>query len=250
MSRRDARAGTTIDPGPLAAFAADALTFATAPQTLPAGLLANRWLTERLIGRLQLAHACRDRPAAASLWSQLYFGKLVIAGVSATLACGHALPLALDTTRVFFCPATGTPLVFHLDASANAVPPSTLLDPLVHGHLAPLVALLRRQFGLSARLLWENAGWVLVWSLGEAARLQPVTRAPADRLLCSLADAGAAPLAAMARAALDGRPLRRRVCCLRYRVPGFEPCVGLCPLGPDATQAMVGAARNRTTHDR
>ncbi|WP_428350553.1 (2Fe-2S)-binding protein [Lichenifustis flavocetrariae] len=34
----------------------------------------------------------------------------------------------------------------------------------------------------------------------------------------------------MKRATREGLPVTRRVCCLRYRVPGFAYCEGSCPL--------------------
>ena len=217
--------------GALSAFAG-ALSWDDVPGSLPAAALADRACFDALAARFRIAHACDDRQAAISFWSQAYFSRLIVAGVAATLSSGHALPLDLDATRVSFCPETGRALVFSLTPSAHRMPPDRPFAPLIDRHLAPLIGVLQRHGGLSARLLWENAAWPLVWSLGEMARRQPAGRPTADRVLRDVAcvHGRGHPLAAMLQAAALGLPVRRRVCCLRHRIPGFARCADLCPL--------------------
>ena len=94
------------------------------------------------------------------------------------------------------------------------------------------MAAVKRHSGLSVRLLWENAGCYGMWVLGEIARAQPAL-APAA---CALQSdphwprGGCAMLPHLKRAALDDGTGTRRVCCLRYCLPGVERCAGICPL--------------------
>lgn len=221
--------------GSLAPFA-DALCWDPSPSAVAAADLADRQLFDTLIARLQAALACPDRLAVISFWSQSYFSRLTIPATIWAVSRENALPLDLADTRVSFCQDTGAPCAFHLDPAKGDSTTGIRLEPLVDRHIMPLIAIIQEHSGLSARLLWENAAWPLVWALGEISRLTPDRRPAIRRELASLTRParGRHPLCGIARTAALDLPFRRRVCCLRHRMPGFAPCAGLCPLLPAA----------------
>ncbi|MFC8671996.1 (2Fe-2S)-binding protein [Streptomyces griseorubiginosus] len=96
----------------------------------------------------------------------------------------------------------------------------TLADVVLHGHLEPLAAALRTAYRPASGLLWGNAASALVGAVrqlgshGAGAR----ARALAAELL-------AHPLL---EGTLDRRTLRRRSCCLYYRLPGGGVCGDCC----------------------
>ncbi|MBE7220681.1 MAG: (2Fe-2S)-binding protein, partial [Caulobacteraceae bacterium] len=63
-------------------------------------------------------------------------------------------------------------------------------------------------------------------------RTRPETVDAARRLLADgqWPRAGCAMLPHLKDAAREARPAPRRVCCLRYRIPGVGRCAGSCPL--------------------
>ncbi len=176
------------------------------------------------------AHPGGERRAVASLWSAYLFAGLIAPG----LAAGARLGLALAPDRFSLAAQTGLPDAFHL---APELPfPAALpaqVDRLLGECLAPAVRLLRAETGLSVRLLWENAGSYLFWTLGTLAREAP-DRADAVRealLALRWPQEACAALTLMRADALAGLDTpRRRVCCLRYALPGFPKCAGICPL--------------------
>jgi ferric iron reductase protein FhuF len=230
----DAHAATLDDlfTGPLAAFAG---RLAVEQGGVPASALTDRTVFDGLIGHFCRAYPGADRQAAASLWSQTYFGPLIVASVLTGLALNRILPASLNKTRIRFCPETGIPLCFLLDDfgyAAGTPEPVTGLAPLLDEHIGPLVDVIRCHTGLSCRLLWENAGWSLFWTLAEAVRLFPARRPDIEALLDdpSWPDGGRGFVAGMKRDMRDGFCVRsRRVCCQRYRLPGFGLCATICP---------------------
>lgn len=176
------------------------------------------------------AHPGAERRAVASLWSAYLFAGLIAPG----LAAGARLGLALPPERFSLVTATGLPDAFHV---APELPfPSSLpaqVDRLLTERIAPAVRCLRAETGLSVRLLWENAGGHLFWTLGTLARDTPERAGEVREALLALrwpqeACAALTLMRADALAGLDAP--RRRVCCLRHAVPGFSKCAGICPL--------------------
>lgn len=107
------------------------------------------------------------------------------------------------------------------------------VDWLLAECVAPAIRLLRGATGLSVRLLWENAGGHLFWTLDAIARETPERAGEAREALRALrwpheACAALTLMRADALAGLDAP--RRRVCCLRHALPGFSKCAGICPL--------------------
>ncbi|MCW6509207.1 siderophore-iron reductase FhuF [Lichenifustis flavocetrariae] len=148
----------------------------------PAGATAAAELGEHhrfsaVIDRFQAAQGGPDRIAATSFWSQIYFSTLIVPAVVASLGLARNLRLGWSDMHVTLCPRSGVPLHFGMTPDRAPTLDTPLLHPLFEGHLTPFIAMVRRESGLSSRLLWENAGWILVWILGEMAPCLPSGRA-------------------------------------------------------------------------
>lgn len=224
--------------GPLAHWAGS-LAFHDHPEAVPADRLADPAVFAALLDRFGRRYPGADRHAVASFWSQHYFARLTIPLTALCLAAGMDLGLDLAGLRVRFCAEAGTPLSFHLHPGGPARSPESLVRALYEEQVAATVAILKRHSGLSARLFWENAGSYGIWILGELARTRPDTAAAAERLLADVQwpRAGCAMLSHIKGAAHEARPTLRRVCCLRYRLPGVGRCAGSCPLPAEADAA-------------
>lgn len=106
--------------------------------------------------------------------------------------------------------------------------PVAAIDEVVRvGHLQPLAAALRSRAHISAGLLWGNAGSALAGAVRELDRwAQANGRAEVGDRARTLA----AELFAHSdlSGTLDPSTLRRRSCCLYYRVPGGGLCGDCC----------------------
>ncbi|MFF3411115.1 (2Fe-2S)-binding protein [Streptomyces sp. NPDC002742] len=163
----------------------------------------------------RVAVSVAQQGLAARFWS---------VALGAAALCGR-LP-DLDPELLRWDPDAGVPDDLWL--SEVRTRPVTDLDAVVRaGLLVPLNAALRSRHRVSPRLLWGNAGSALAgtvrqldrWALthgrpdvGERARTL------AGRLFAHPDLAGT----------LDPRTLRRRSCCLYYRVPGGGVCGDCC----------------------
>ncbi|MFD5405138.1 (2Fe-2S)-binding protein [Streptomyces griseorubiginosus] len=94
----------------------------------------------------------------------------------------------------------------------------SLADVVLHGHLEPLAAALRTVYRPAGGLLWGNAASALVGAVRQLGPHGAGARALAAELL-------AHPLL---EGTLDPRTLRRRSCCLYYRLPGGGVCGDCC----------------------
>ncbi|MGH4012698.1 MAG: (2Fe-2S)-binding protein [Pseudonocardiaceae bacterium] len=153
---------------------------------------------------------------AARLWSPVI--GCAPAGVVPDLDPAHlhwwrASPLGLGTDRPAGWAAAGT--AQHAELAARTV---------VQANLGPLAVALRRSVRISEGLLWGNAASALVGAV-KVVGGGDVTRALAVELL------NREPLRGTTTAIPTGGPLaiRRRSCCLYYRVPGGGMC-GDCAL--------------------
>ncbi|MFK5595949.1 siderophore-iron reductase FhuF [Methylobacterium sp. HMF5984] len=172
-----------------------------------------------------------DRRAVVSLWTQSYLAALIIPYFTALSRLGQALPIAFDRTG-FECDETGTVSRFLLfDADRPPAGSEAALVPLVDGHLRPFFDLCHAHSGLSRRVLWGNAGVaadVTLHALNLDAGLAAPIAAQAQACL-SRCDADAFDRCPLAQAFAAGER-RRRVCCMRYRLPGVASCGGACPI--------------------
>ncbi|WP_322621345.1 (2Fe-2S)-binding protein [Streptomyces acidicola] len=109
----------------------------------------------------------------------------------------------------------------------RARPADAIGEVVREGHLAPLAAALRERFRMSERLLRGNAGSALMGALRQLERWSAAGGRPdvRDRARGLAADLLAHPGLSDT---LDPATLRRRSCCLYYRVPGGGLCGDCC----------------------
>ena len=108
---------------------------------------------------------------------------------------------------------------------------------LFSGHVEPLIHHFAARFDVSQRLLWTNAAAIFEWTLQqvEEAGMPSPAALEEGRALLRQRNGGNGrpnPLCGAVRYPLEqGLPVRRRkICCLRYLLPGVEDCGSLCPL--------------------
>lgn len=174
-----------------------------------------------------------------SLWSQSYFGRLIVPAVARSLAHGRVLPLGLDDVGVLLDENTCHPLAFrlpHWGEPARAADPFDQFWSLFRHHLEPLIASIAHHGDISARTLWTNAATCVEWAVRRLAcrGVDASTLASRAQLLeCHRwPDGRGNPLAGAVRyVEYNGeRVPRRRVCCMRYLLPGVAGCGVLCPI--------------------
>ncbi|MDP3256140.1 MAG: siderophore-iron reductase FhuF [Bosea sp. (in: a-proteobacteria)] len=232
--------------GDLARFAGSLRVDDGAPHLEGPRLLELATLRE-LIERFGATQPGGEPRAVVSMWSQWHFSNTVVPATVAQLLAGIALPLTLQEGR-FALHDNGC-------TAGIVVPPDRPLAPcraeagfeaLIEGHLSPLIALLAAHFGVAAKLLWNNAAVSLAWSVQQCAADPRVDREgllAAQALLTSvLTPAGRknpldGALRPSALAPMEG--CQRKICCLRYLLPGMADCGSFCPLPRHARAAAA-----------
>jgi ferric iron reductase protein FhuF len=175
--------------------------------------------------------------AVASQWSKIYFSKLIVPSVAASLILDWRLPLDIDSTGILL-DDLGQAEAFRLEGPGSTSNPQTAEDRfsfLVDVHLEPLIEAIRKVSGLSRNVLWSNAGNIIENVIEYCAKATPS--------LSGIVEARAL-LAARRKAAGTANPLfepvrytelaalrtrKRRVCCIRYLIPSLDYCK-TCPL--------------------
>jgi ferric iron reductase protein FhuF len=246
------------EAGPLPSFAVrfpEALAWYRDKLVLPGGghevvsgqdLLAGA--AEQLMARFAALYPDSDRRALVSMWSQWHFGALVIPATAAILLGDRDLPLELDRIAIVPQEAGLTSAIVIPDEGARRCDGDDPFARLFDGHVAPLVALLARQFRVSPRLLWANAAAIFEWTLQQVpAELADARMLAAARLRLErpLEPDGRRNLMfeAVRYPVEQGEPVRRRkLCCLRHLLAGVEHCGSLCPLHAGCTPATSNAA--------
>ncbi len=197
-------------------------------------------VAERLMTRFAAAHRGGDRRALVSMWTQWHFGLLIVPATAAILMLDRDLPLALDEIGLVPHETGRTDLLVLTGTGVPNAAGAHRFERLFDGHVAPLIEALAAQFRVSPRLLWSNAAAIFEWTLQQIAA---AGTAPPEALRegFSLLQSGSGaegrrnPMAgAVCYPHEDGAPVRRRkLCCLRYLLPGVACCGSLCPL-PEA----------------
>lgn len=152
---------------------------------------------------------------AASIAHQGLAARLWSVALGCAVRYGHLPDLAPH--RLHWDPDASAPDDLWLDA-VTPLPgdAATIAEVVLHGHLEPLAARLHTEYRLATGLLWGNAGSALAGAVRQLDRRD--ARALGAELL-------AHPLLA---GTLDGATLRRRSCCLYYRLPGGGVCGDCC----------------------
>ena len=251
-------------PDSLAAYRDGIAAGPGGPEALPLGALRDADVFDATLAAFGAGFGAEfqgaDPRVRVSYWSQYYLAALATPALTALVRLGRPLPLAFDALSLEL-DAAGRPCRFRLpaDGAARAACPPPGLTGLVEAHLRPFVELCHARCGIAPRVLWGNAAVILDYvarelggppgdPLGDGGG---TGAAPARGGACAAAcDDVAACLGwragpACARSPLDSpldNPLaqalcpgasgcrRRRVCCLRHRLPGVPSCGALCPV--------------------
>ena len=170
--------------------------------------LADNSVFRDLLARFRDQVGGSDERPLVSFWSQHYFAGLLLPLTAFCVLAGTEIPLDTRTMRVSFCPTKGTPCQFHFSSIAAARPAPVLLEAILHEQV------------------------YLAWMLGEIAQANPGARAMATTLLrdAHWTRTAGPTIEHLKCATLKGEVAARRLCCLRYGVPGFGRCAGTCPL--------------------
>ncbi|WP_019905844.1 siderophore-iron reductase FhuF [Methylobacterium sp. 77] len=231
-------------PPSLAAFGCRIAATPSRPEARPLSILASkaafdgvvdgfgRALGEGGSGGAGQGFETADRRALVSLWTQYYLPALIIPYFTALSRLGRALPIGFDRVGFELDEAGIVSRFIVAEADSRDAEPEPGLDPLIEGHLRPFFDLCHGHYGLSRRVLWCNAGVTADFalrelSIGTAAMVPVQFRVEACLGRCGADAFGRCPLA---RAFSVGEERRRRVCCMRYKLPGVPSCGALCPV--------------------
>jgi len=179
--------------------------------------------------------------ALLSQWSKFYFRLAAPAAIAAALTLRR--PLAMPAHRCTVALADGMPVALHLPSdalSAIASEPALRYRSFVHEHLLVVIDILAELARIAPRVLWGNAG-NLIDALFDAHGDDPAgEQASRDAAWIfgspCLVEGERNPLRESVRpmtprSALLPTPFRaRRVCCLRYEIPGERQLCTSCPL--------------------
>jgi ferric iron reductase protein FhuF len=195
-------------------------------------------VAENLLWRFASVHPGGDRRALVSMWTQWYFGALIIPTTAAIVLLDRDLPVELERVSIAFHEdGRAAAIVVSDDGRPRGADAPTRFSRLFKGHVDPLIRHFARQFAVSPRLLWTNAATVFEWTLQQAAAYDDASveaLAEGHTLLEARTDMSGKSNPMCGAVQLrreDGQTFRRRkVCCLRYLLPGVDDCGSLCPL--------------------
>ncbi|MDZ7874103.1 MAG: siderophore-iron reductase FhuF [Rhizobium sp.] len=152
-----------------------------------------------------------------SLWSQKYLATVIIPVMALSVIGGKAVQADIENTAIVV-DDDGEPVALRLPAAFTTEEADQAASLLVSTHLTPLIDALARRSGLSRKVFWGNAAHYLEWIVRQLPGQNPDLALPTP-----MTDA-------IRYVEEDGlRVRRRKVCCLRDRIPGIEDCGSLCP---------------------
>lgn len=206
---------------------------------VPCSELCNASVFEDIISRYARKFPGSDRRAIVSMWTLYYFSMLTIAPSVHLFVHRIGLPLGLSHLSLVCNDDTAEPEAFLMTSDTFApVDPGANLHNLMLGHVEPLIAAIAANAAVAPKLLWNNVAAYLSWILKEIAhRYEPGLVEQGLALLDEPTWPGGTrnPMHGMIRTARQQCGLefaRRKVCCLRYNLPGVGGCGEACPL-PD-----------------
>ncbi|MFM0226297.1 siderophore-iron reductase FhuF [Paraburkholderia dipogonis] len=174
--------------------------------------------------------------ALLSQWTKYYFGFTATAGfVSAALL---RRPLAMSSDKTYVVLRDGLPVAAYFEHDALQpveCDPARRYAPLVN-HLNAVIETLCAMTKIAPRVLWSNAGNLLDYLFEQCTPQFDLTDDIAWLFGPIAADGESNPLRlpvrpAKPRAASLPNPFSaRRVCCVRYEIPGETQLCGRCPL--------------------
>jgi len=181
----------------------------------------------------------RHARALLSQWSKYYFGLVVPAALVSALALQR--PLDMNPARCVLLLREGMPEALYLphDALADSTDdPARRYASLIDEHLRGVIDLLASMTKIAPRVLWSNVGNLLDTLFEQCAAMPGVTRDAAWMFESCALFGGDEPNPLRVpvrdvtpRSALLPAPFRaRRVCCVRYEIPGEDQLCASCPL--------------------
>lgn len=245
-------------PPPLAAFGDRVAAGPGGPTARPASTLRERAVFDAAIAAFGEPFGAADRRAVVSYWTQFYLAALVIPALTGLAHFGRALPLGLDEID-FELDEAGCLARFLVPEAPRIREGSSQngLATLVEGHLRPFVELCHTHSGLARRVLWGNVAVIVDRTAEELAAVGAAAPALIETATllgwrarrdasgtegasvrqgagpmpdcAAIAHGSRSPLADTLRAVGPDGGRCRRVCCLRYRLPGVADCGALCP---------------------
>lgn len=191
-----------------------------------------------------------DPRALISQWSKYFLAYAICVPVAANLLCNRQLPMVLDGLGVVLnehglvtalvVTDEGLPIAANNDAQAR-------LRPLMDMLLAPAIDAMATHTGIAPRALWSNAGHYYVYLIDQLQALSvtspAVTEGACLMTLGHFDDGKRNPLYQPVRQVRDAygdSRCVRRICCVRYRLPGVDYC-GNCPLPAALAERPVEA---------
>ncbi|WP_082571861.1 siderophore-iron reductase FhuF [Ensifer sp. Root142] len=176
-----------------------------------------------------------DRRAAASLWTQGYFGRLLRPVIAYGLV--HDIWFSLELSDIYVgLSDLETPVRFVLKRAAPA-PVSEHLGRIVEDNVKPLIVRMARVTATSERVHWSNASYTLCRACGHVRDLWQQETMPADVAVrlreMEMHMSAVHPLFRLTHMVPDaarGICLQRKVCCIRYKLDGLKKCGTACPI--------------------
>ncbi|AWM25727.1 siderophore-iron reductase FhuF [Sinorhizobium fredii] len=183
-----------------------------------------------------------DRRAVASMWSLFYFSCLSIPYVVAWALERQMLPVTLDEMTVALS-ADGLPRAFGVAAHGDWRDEGgqeifSVLQPLMDEHLVKVIGHLKAVGGIAPKLAWNNAAVYIDYALRTAGTEPLSDQADAMTGLRLMPNGTPNPFFDCLRHEEEdgGGVCRRKICCLRYLLPGIASCGSLCALPSQRNQ--------------
>ncbi len=189
------------------------------------------------LDRYAAAHGGTDRRAVASMWSLYYFSFLTIPYIVARRA-DQLLPINPADMTIALA-EDGLPRALGLPGEGDWSDSGqrdllSYVLPLVKQHLPTVVAQLKALGGIAPKLAWNNAAVYIDYAFNATEHLAEGSNWASRPLFdqTHLPDGTSNPFHGCLRHEADGEQTvcRRKVCCLRYLLPGIPSCGELCAL--------------------
>lgn len=179
-----------------------------------------------------------DRRAALSLWTMYYFSHLVIGPLLFWLRERRIMPMAMADARLRVDGQTGAPAGFLVKTEGEIRADFTVFEAMRHAirdHAEPVIEAIATTGKVSPKLLWNNLAVYADWAIREFGGEDTALRDQAlDVIACEAwPDGWKNPMAGQLRRENDAEGAcftRRKICCLRYLLPGVPGCGMVCPL--------------------
>lgn len=181
------------------------------------------------------AYPDADLRAVASFWSLYYFSFLLIPYICARQS-GVLLPVEFENMTIAMNDQ-GLPRAFGLPDDGQVCDVPDVVETVSHVarcHLNTVVQVLKERTGIAPKLAWNNAAVYINHAINRMAENDVCDEWPCRSLFeaRTFTDGTRNPFFGCLRQEEDhGVNLcRRKICCLRYKLPGVAGCGELCAL--------------------